>query len=59
MLRVTEGSVDFRMQTSPTSPPIEATLSAGCTQPIPPEAPHEVTITDPVQLIVEFWGRPR
>jgi tellurite resistance-related uncharacterized protein len=59
MLRVTEGSVNFRMQTSPTSPAMDTTLSAGSTQPIPPEAPHEVTITGPVKLVVEFWGRPQ
>lgn len=54
-LHVLEGRVRFALQTSP---PIVRDLHAGDLQPIPPEIDHEVTITGPVRLEVDFLVRP-
>lgn len=54
-LRVLEGRVRFSLQTRP---PIVRDLQAGDLQPIPPEIEHEVTVTGPVRLEVDFLVRP-
>lgn len=54
LLRVTSGAVGFRLEVSPL---LEVILTAGSSQPIPPEVRHNLTITGPVQVIVEFWSR--
>jgi tellurite methyltransferase len=54
-LRVTDGAVDFMMQTEPV---IERRLSPGDGQAIPPEVPHEVRLVGPVRLQVDFLTRP-
>lgn len=56
LLRVLDGSVGFRMETTP---PTDVELGTGATQPIPPTVPHEVRIGGPVRFSVEFWGVPR
>jgi tellurite resistance-related uncharacterized protein len=53
-LRVLNGSVDFCIATTP---PINITLAAGAEQAIPPSVLHEVALSGPVYLLVEFWGR--
>lgn len=55
LLRVSEGAVGFRMETTP---PVDRLVGAGASQPIPPGVPHEVRIDGPARLLVEFWGRP-
>lgn len=56
LLRVASGAVSFRLEVSP---PLELVLTAGSSQPIPPEVLHDLTVTGPVWLTVEFWGRHR
>ncbi len=53
LLRVTSGAAGFRLEVRP---PLEVLLTAGSSQPIPPEIRHDLTVTGPVQLIIEFWG---
>ena len=50
-LQVIEGSARFTMETDP---PIDITLSAGDSQPIPPGVPHAVATPGPVVLAVDF-----
>jgi tellurite resistance-related uncharacterized protein len=54
-LRVLEGSADIWIDTDP---PLEHHLEPGQTQPIPPEATHELRPTGPVRLVVDFLRRP-
>ena len=54
LLRVHEGSVRLRIETSP---PVEHTLGPGGCQPIPAGVPHELTLDGPFRLVLEFWGR--
>lgn len=56
ILKVFEGEVSFRMETSPL---LEARLVAGSEQSIPPRVPHEVLVTGPMRLTIEFWGQSR
>jgi tellurite resistance-related uncharacterized protein len=55
LLQVSDGSIDFSLDTVP---PIERHLSAGESQPIPPEVPHQVSVNGPVRLQVDFLTRP-
>jgi tellurite resistance-related uncharacterized protein len=56
IVKVTAGEVRFHMETSPL---LEARLTAGTQQVIPPEVPHEVMLVGPMRLVVEFWGQPK
>ena len=56
LLAVSEGSVDFSLETLP---PIQRHLNAGDSQPIPPEVPHQVSLEGPVRLHVDFLTRPQ
>jgi tellurite methyltransferase len=53
LLRVIGGTVDFTMQTSP---PIDTTLQAGDSQPIPPDVTHQVRLHDAV-VTIDFLVR--
>ena len=55
LLRVSEGSVGFRMALHP---PLERRLAAGDHQPIPPGVAHHVVVDGPVVLAVDFLVRP-
>lgn len=50
-LRVLEGGARFTLAVTP---PLVRELVAGDVQPIPPEVDHEVTLTGPVRLEVDF-----
>jgi tellurite methyltransferase len=54
VLRVMSGTVQLRLEVWP---PLELGLAAGASQPLPPAALHEITLSGPVRLAVEFWGR--
>lgn len=51
-LRVLTGEVRFTMEVEP---PLDRVLGAGDSQPIPPEAPHRLVLTGPVELAVDFF----
>jgi tellurite methyltransferase len=53
LLRVTEGNIGIRMETSPR---LDRPLEAGARQPIPPRVPHMLAVAGPVQLVLELWG---
>lgn len=53
-LRILEGSVGFSMATNP---PIERQLETGDTQAIPPRADHELHLSGPVRLQIDFLVR--
>lgn len=55
LLRVAGGEVGLRLETSPV---IDVRVATDRPQPIPPETPHDLTVDGPVELAVEFWGRP-
>ncbi|MBO0691424.1 MAG: DUF3565 domain-containing protein [Acidimicrobiaceae bacterium] len=55
LLQVAEGSLEFWMDTDP---PMQRHLTAGESQPIPPDVPHQVTVEGPVRLQVDFLTRP-
>lgn len=50
-LRVLEGAARLTMETDP---PIDAGLTAGDSQPVPPGVPHALFTDGPVRLVVEF-----
>lgn len=54
-LRVLEGSVGFHMEG--VVPTLERQVGTGENQPIPPSAPHELKLTGPVRLCVDFLRR--
>lgn len=54
-LHILEGQARFTLQATP---PLVRDLFVGDRQPIPPEIDHEVTITGPVRLEVDFLVRP-
>lgn len=54
MLRVTRRGGGFHLGVCP---PVEDVLAVGSAQPIPPGAQHDITVTGPARLVVEFWGR--
>ncbi|MGH9107792.1 MAG: DUF3565 domain-containing protein [Acidimicrobiales bacterium] len=54
LLQVIEGRVGFRMETAP---PLDVVLERGAAQPIPPAVAHEVSLTGPARLVVQFWGK--
>jgi len=54
VLKVLDGEVDFRMETSPL---LKVRLVAGNQQAIPPSVPHEIDLIGPMLLTVEFWKR--
>jgi len=54
-LRVLDGSLHISIQTDP---PIERQLVRGASQPIPPEVAHELQLTGPARLQVDFLSRP-
>lgn len=54
-LHLLEGGARFTLHTAP---PLVRDLVGGDRQPIPPEVDHEVTITGPVRLEVDFLVRP-
>ena len=51
MLRVTQGSVSLSMEIEP---PIIRRLAAGDHQPLPPGAPHALSVDGPFQLAIDF-----
>ena len=51
VLRVAAGEVRFTMATDP---PVDRTIPAGESQPIPPGVPHAVTPIGPTELAVDF-----
>lgn len=53
--RISAGAVDFSMNSSS---PIERHLRGGDSQAIPPLVDHELRVTGPVQLQVDFLNRP-
>lgn len=57
-LRVDNGAVDFQFEAHDGPGLSTIHLSAGSHQDIPPAAPHHIILIGPVQLELEFWGRP-
>lgn len=51
VLNVLDGSVAITMETHP---PITAELTAGGSQPIPPQVPHRLAFKGPFELTVDF-----
>jgi tellurite methyltransferase len=58
-LRVLGGAVDFEFESDGSRAVAPRHLAAGSGQPIPPAAAHHLTLTGPVRLELEFWGRQR
>jgi tellurite resistance-related uncharacterized protein len=56
MLRVIRRVVGFHLGACP---PLAGVLAVGSAQPIPPGVQHDITVTGPARLVVEFWGRHR
>ncbi|MDQ3895788.1 MAG: DUF3565 domain-containing protein [Actinomycetota bacterium] len=54
-LQVRAGRVRFRADTRP---PLDVTVEAGASQPIPPETDHDVEPLGHARFLVEFLGRP-
>ena len=54
-LQVQEGRIRFR---AATRPPLDVTVDAGASQPIPPEVDHDVEPLGRVRFLVEFLGPP-
>lgn len=54
LLRVLDGDIGFTLETSPV---VDVTLHAGDTQPIPPAVAHQVAVTGPCRMDVQFWTR--
>jgi tellurite resistance-related uncharacterized protein len=54
LLRVLDGAADFWMATDP---PVDVTLEAGASQPIPPTVEHRVTLRGTARVAVDFLVR--
>lgn len=53
VLEVLDGAVGFRMETEP---PVETVLERGARQAIPPAVAHELRISGPARVSLEFRG---
>jgi tellurite resistance-related uncharacterized protein len=51
VLRVAEGEVEITIETEPR---LERRVGAGEEQPIPPEVPHEVALSDTAMMTIDF-----
>ncbi len=58
-LCVAEGGLSFQFYPEADPPgAVVGDLQAGSVQIIPPAVPHQVILTGPARLHLEFWGRP-